>query len=434
MKSFRFLPLCVFITSVLSAQPRSLSIEESIALGIEYSKALHASQMKMQFADAKSSEVAAALYPSLKLQAGYLKVSEVPAFRLSTFEFPVILDNYSTKLALQQPLFTGWRLQGAADNAEYTANAVHTDYEKDKADLLYNIKAAYWNVYRAQEFKQLADENVQQLSAHLSDVENLSKQGMATTNEVLKVQVQLANARVLQSDAANSLRIAVMSLNSTIGLPLNTEIAIASPLTPTTKEFPDVDQLLSKALDQRPDVRGMDWRIKAVEAGFTAARFVWLPQVMLTGNYYYSRPNPRFFPAQDEFKQFKDTWDVGVSLQFDIWNNLTTVHQTTQASAQLEQTKDAMAMLRDGVTLEVTQSYLSFQQAKEKIRLAQLSVRQADENLRVTKEKFKAGVTTNSELLDAEVAQLQAKIQLTQALVEYELAEAKLEKAVGDLK
>jgi outer membrane protein TolC len=153
-----------------------------------------------------------------------------------------------------------------------------------------------------------------------------------------------------------------------------------------------------------------------------------MPQIFLTGNYYYSRPNQRIFPAQDAFK---DTWDVGINLQFDIWNNLTTVYQTDQAQAQYDQTKDAYAMLQDGVTLEVTQNYLNFKQAKQKIHLAQLGVEQTDENLRVTQEKFKAGLTTNSELLDAEVVQLQSKIQLLQSLVEYELAHAKLEKSVG---
>ena len=91
-------------------------------------------------------------------------------------------------------------------------------------------------------------------------------------------------------------------------------------------------------------------------------------------------------------------------------------------------------MLRDGVTLEVTQSYLSFKQSKQNIQLSQLGVDQANENLRLTHEKFKEGLTTNSEMLDAEVALLQAKLQLTQSLVDYELAQAGLEKAVGATK
>jgi len=427
------------------AQEKSLTLEEAISIGMENSKALHSSLMRSDFADARAGEVSASLYPSLKAQLNYQNLSNIPAAAVvlpaNVFApgFPpkpetvtlseVILNNYTAKATLQQPLFTGWKLQSAADNAEYSANAAHSDFEKDKQQLLYDIKAAYWNVYRAKEMKRLADENVTQMTQHLNDIQNMFDQGLATTNEVLKTKVQLANARVMQSDAENNVKITMISFNSTIGLPLSTEIAIASSLTPQSKEFPEIQQLLATALSQRADVQGMDWKIRAAESGITAARSGWMPQLFLVGDYYYSRPNQRIFPAQDVFK---DSWDVGVSLQLDIWNNLTTVHQTDEAKAQYEQTMDASAMLKDAITLDVTQSYLNFHQAKERIQLEQLSVDQATENLRVTREKFKAELTTNSELLDAEVALLQAKLQLVQSLVDHELAEARLEKAIGE--
>jgi outer membrane protein TolC len=421
-----------FIASMANAQQRLLTVEESVAIGMENSKALHSSLMKSNYSDAKSSEIAAGLYPLVKLQAGYQKLSDIPAFTIpipnAPVSFPVILNTYTVKASLQQPLFTGWKLQSAADNAEYISNAAHSDYTKDKAELIYSIKSTYWNVYRAKEFKRLSDENVNQIGQHLADIENLFKQGMATTNAVLKVKVQLSNAKLLQSDASNNVEIAIIAFNSTVGIPLDTDVGIASSLTSMTKDFPEVRQLLAKAMTERPDMHAMEWRLRASQAGVIAAQSGWLPQVFLSGNYYYSRPNQRIFPAQD---QFKDTWDVGVNLQFDIWNNLTTVYQTAQAQSQYEQTKDAYAMLKDGATLEVTQNYLNVKQAKQKIQLAQLGVEQSDENLRVAQETFKAGLTTNSELLDAEVGQLQSKIQLLQSLVEYELAQAKLEKSVG---
>jgi outer membrane protein TolC len=418
--------------SVMSAQQRVLTIEESIALGLENSKALHSSLMRLNYADAKSSEVSAGMYPLLRFQAGYLKLSDIPAFVIplpgNPVSFPVVLNNYNVRASLQQPLFTGWKLQSAVDNARYTSNAAQSDYTKDKSELIYSVKLAYWNVYRAKEFERLSDENVNQITEHLADIENLFKQGMATTNEVLKVKVQLSNAKVLQSDATNNVQISIMAFNSTIGIPLDTDVGIGSSLTSATRDVPELAQLMIRAMTQRPDIQAMEWRLHSSRSGVTAAQSGWLPQIFLTGNYYYSRPNQRIFPAQDAFK---DTWDVGINLQFDIWNNLTTVYQTAQAQAQYDQTKDAHAMLKDGVTLEVTQNYLNFKQAKQKIHLAQLGVEQSDENLRVTQEKFKAGLTTNSELLDAEVVQLQSKIQLLQSLVEYELAHAKLEKSVG---
>lgn len=424
--------IAIVLVRQLPAQQRNFTIEESIRIGLENSKVLHASQMKAEYADAKASEAAATLYPSVRVQAAYQKLSSVPEFRIpipgNVVTFPIVLNTYNARATLQQPLFTGWKLQAAADNAEFQAEASRHDLAKDRAELIYNIKAAYWNLYRAREIKRLADENVNQINAHLMDVENLLKQGMATRNDVLKVQVQLSNSKILQSDAGNNAQLAMLAFNSTIGLPLETEVALASSPTSQTKDFPEVSKLVTAAFEQRPEIQGMEWRLKATDAGITAAKGGWLPQVFLTGSYYYARPNPRIFPAKDEFK---DSWDIGISLQFDIWNNLTSLHQTNAATAQYEQTKDALSTLRDGITLEVTQNYLAFNQSKQRIRLSELGVEQASENYRVTAEKFKAGLTTNSELLDAEVALLQSKLQLTQALVEYGLAEARLEKAVG---
>ncbi len=424
--------IAIVLVRQLPAQQRSFTIEESIRIGLENSKVLHASQMRAEYADAKASEAAATLYPSVRVQAAYQKLSSVPEFRIpipgNVVIFPIVLNTYNARATLQQPLFTGWKLQAAADNAEFQAEASRHDLAKDRAELIYNIKAAYWNLYRAREVKRLADENVNQITAHLMDVENLLKQGMATRNDVLKVQVQLSNSKILQSDAGNNAQLAMLAFNSTIGLPLETEVDLASSPTSQTKDFPEVSKLVTAAFEQRPEIQGMEWCLKATDAGITAAKGGWLPQVFLTGSYYYARPNPRIFPAKDEFK---DSWDIGISLQFDIWNNLTSLHQTNAATAQHEQTKDVLSTLRDGITLEVTQNYLAFNQSKQRIRLSELGVEQASENYRVTAEKFKAGLTTNSELLDAEVALLQSKLQLTQALVEYGLAEARLEKAVG---
>ena len=413
----------------LNGQQRMLTVDESISLALENSRALHSSLMKSNYAVAKASETAANLYPSLKLQAGYQKLSDVPAIVTPIISIPNIPNTYNAKASFQQPIFTGWKLQSAADNAEYSSNAAQSEYANDKADLVFNIKSAYWNVYRAKEVKRLADDNVDQITHHLADIEHHLEQGMATTNEVLKVKVQLSNSRVLQSDAGNNVQIAMIAFSSIIGIPLDTDVGIASSLTPTSKEFTNLQELLTAAMARRPDVQAMEWRVRASKSGVTAAQSGWLPQVFLTSNYYYSRPNQRIFPPKDEFK---DTWDVGINLQFDVWNNLTTVYQSQAAESQYEETKDGFAVLKDGITLEVTQSYLNFRQAKQKIELAQLGVEQAGENLRVTEEKFKAGVTTNSELLDAEVAQLQAKLQLVQALVDHELAQAKLEKSIGE--
>jgi outer membrane protein len=427
--------LCATISFLSSAQKKSLTVEESVDIGLENSKALHASRMKSESTEARAREVSASLYPSLKVQASYQRLSSVTEFKIPfpgiPTIFPYIADNYVARATLLQPLFTGWKLQGAADNASHQADASKNDVAKDKGDLIFNIKSAYWNFYRAGEIKRLADENVAQMSAHLEDAEHLVKQGLLTANDLLKVKVQLANSRILQSDATNNVQLALIVFNSTVGLPLQTDIEITSRLTPASKEFGELAAILTSAFLQRPEVLAMESRVKASDAAIVSAAGGWFPQVFLTGNYYYSRPNQRIVPLQDKFN---DTWDVGVSIQFDLWNNLSTLHQTSQARSQYEQNKDLLATLKDGVTLDVTQNYLNYQQSKERIRLSELAVQQSNESYRMSSEKFKAGLTTSSELLDAEVALLQSKLQLTQALVDHELAEARLTRSVGQSK
>ncbi|TAK64597.1 MAG: hypothetical protein EPO24_03180, partial [Bacteroidetes bacterium] len=139
-------------------------------------------------------------------------------------------------------------------------------------------------------------------------------------------------------------------------------------------------------------------------------------------------PNQRYQPVQD---QFNDSWDASVSVSFDLWNWGQTTDQTQQAKAQLEQAHDGLSQLRDGIAMEVTSSYLNLTKSRESIVLAERGVQQAEENYRSTNEKFKAGISSTSDLLDAEVALLQAKTNYTNALVDKELAYARLSKAIG---
>lgn len=426
-------------------QKLSLTVEQAIELGLDNSKTLHSSLMKVQAADARSSEISTQRLPKLQFGGSYTRLSDVPPVQfiipqglfgqgfpsqtiVSTFS-PIVLNNYNMRLTLQQPIFTGWRLQSNANLADYTAQATNEDYRKDRADLIYNVRNAYWNVFKASEFKKVIDENVEQVKAHLKDVQNFFAQGIVTKNEVLKVEVQLSNVQVIQLDAENNVRLAKLALNNVIGLPLETEIDLTSTIQPQLKAYGDVDALVQRALSDRPEMDGMEYRVKAGESAVSLARSGWFPQIYLVGNYLYARPNTRIFPTQD---QFRDTWDVSLSVSFDVWNWGTTIHQTNQAQAQLEQAKDGLAQLRDGITLEVTQSYLNYNQSKKRIAVAEKGVAQAEENYRITNEKFKGGLTLNSDLLDAEVAMLQAKWNYVQALVDHELADAKLQKAIGE--
>jgi len=442
-KTYCFLSLILIIalySPIRAQETRSLTIDQAIAIGLENSKALHASMMKVKYADAKESETNALRLPALKAGASYTRLSEVPPFSIGPFSpiLPSALtvsstvpDNYNIRMSLQQPIFTGFRLVTGSNIAGYALQSAEQDYRKDKSDLVYNIRNVYWMLFKANEFKKVIDENVEQMKTHLKDVQNFYDQGIVTKNEVLKVEVQLSNVQVLQVDAKNNVQLAMIGLNSTIGLPLNTSIALSSEVTMQENKYDDLQVLVSRALQNRPDIKSMEKKIEAGESAVTLARSGWYPQVFLSGNYTYARPNSRIFPVLDKFK---DTWDVTLSASLDIWNWGTTIYQTEQAKTQLAQIQDGFAQMKDGVTLEVTQNYLNVGQAKEKIGVAEKGIGQAEENYRITNEKFKSGLALNSDLIDAEAALLQAKFNHIQSMIDYELADARLQKAIGQVK
>jgi outer membrane protein TolC len=437
--------LCLSFAATSSAAPPadsgktlSITVDQSVQLGMENSKSLHESLMKVQQAGAQESEVRTNELPSLTANGSYTRLSPITPFdivlgRLTYVVVPNILNNYSGRISAQQPLFTGFRLESDKNAAEYSTRASENDYTSDKNQLVYNVKNAYWSLFRAIELEKVVAENIEEVKAHLNDVQNLMDQGMATNNDLLRVQVQLSNTELLQIDAKNNIELAMVGLDNAMGVPLDTRIALQSvprPLADTTvgQHIGNLDSLIAAAIDNRPDLRALDFRVKASDESVKAAESGWYPQVYLFGDYVDARPNSRYFP---EIDMFKDSWDFGVTASWNIWNWGATIDQTNEAQAQRSQAQDALLQLRDGVTLEVTQSYLNLKKTVEQIGVSAEGVKQAQENYRVTNEKFKSGLALNSDVLDAELSLLQAKTNYTQALVDYELANAQLVKSIG---
>lgn len=424
----------IILPLYLSAQQKQITLQEGIDLGLLNSKTLHSSKMKVVSAEAGLSVMNAAQLPELSLSAAYTRLSPVNPFTFTVQPFgtftlsPSILDNYNLKLSLQQPLFTGFKLSSNSQIARLNSLAAKQQYTQAEQDLILSIKNAYWDLFSAEKVKQAVDDNYQQVKAHLNDVQNFFKQGLATKNDVLKVEVQLSEIQLQQIDAKNSVKLAIVNLDNVIGLPLNTDIQVQENIEISENLNYELEQLIKSALENRPDLKALNYQVEASKNGITLAESNWYPQIYLTGNYYYNKPNQRILPNQNRFDA---TWDVGVGLSFNIWNWGATKNQTVQAKAQYEESVDGLNTMKDAITLEVTQDYYNMIKAREKVLVAEQTVSQAEENYRVTDDKFKQGLTLNSELLDAETALLQAKTNQIQAQVEYELALAQIERSTG---
>jgi len=418
-----------------------LSLEKCIETGLANSKSMHSALMKVQEARAKAEETKTIVLPLFKMTTMYTRLSTIPAFEVtlpfpppmpSSIEIsPSISNNYNLLFTMQQPLYPVSGLKNTIKAAKNDALAKQEDYNKEKNEFIYIIKNTYWSLYKALEFTKLLDENVELVRAHLADVQHFYEQGLAKNIEVLKVQVQLSNMQLLQIEAHNAVKLSRVALNSLIGVPLDNETQIEAKIISIQEDFKELDVLKKEAIEKRAEVKSLEHTINVADAGLKIAQALKYPVVALVGNLNLARPNQRIFPLQDKFIE---TWDISIIAAYDIWNWKATNHRITQAQAQLAQAYDGMSLLKDSISLEITQNYLELARVKEKISVAGEGVKQAEENYRITNERFKAGMALNSELLDAEVSLLQTKVSRTQALIDYEIAKAKLEKSMGESK
>lgn len=417
----KFIPVAAQDTTVLTLQ-------QCIQLGLERNRIMSLNQYKVRFSEEKLKEVKVQQLPMLRFNGSYTRLSPVDPFKIGSMEIqPSLLNSYIFRLSVTQPLFTGGRISSSIDQIENLYYASEKDFAKDKNQLILDIKTAFWNYYRAVTLLRVIEENINQIKYHLNDLTNLYNKGLATYNDVLKVKVQLANAEYLKLDAQNNIDLQRVVLNNILGIELTSKTMIRAELDSSDIKLPDLQELYQLGLKNRSEIHSMEFRVKAAESAVNISRSGWFPQLSFTANYNYANPNTRIFPQENKFK---GTWDIGISLTYDLWNWNLNTKLTNEAELQLKQMHVSLEQLKDAVLLEINQNYITVTKSVEKVKLTKETIAQAEENYRVTYEKFKSGLVLNSEVVDAEVALLQANINYITSLVDYYIALSRLEKSV----
>jgi outer membrane protein len=426
--------ITLFIVANLYPQHK-LSLEESIQLGLKNSKNLKISQSRLLSSEAKITETTSQLLPRLSFNAGYTRLSDVPPFEVKLPISPVpvkiediVLNNYSFKVSLQQPLFTGFRLLSLKSASEKNREAVAADFNKDANDEAFNIINSYWNYFKAQKLKEYLDENLKQSEAHLTDTKNFLLNDLVTKNDLLKIEVQYSSLRLKQIEAENSLNTSRALFNKALGLPISDQTVIDVNEPSTSYMQYNYDSLLNSALQNRPELMAIDYRLQAGKENVNAAASGWYPSIYLFSDYYYNRPNQRILPTLDKFK---DSWDAGVTLSWDIWNWGYNSSQVEQARQNLNQINTNTQLLKENIEVEVYNNYLALNAAQNKIEVARTGLSQADENYRGIREKYNVQYATSTDLIDAETSRLQIQNDLINSLVDYETALARLLKSAG---
>ena len=269
-----------------------------------------------------------------------------------------------------------------------------------------------------------------QSETHLADAKKLLDQGMATNNDVLQAQMRLEDAKIEQAGAESAREIAKTRLAILIGLPWSANIDVPDAsgqlAAPPSQSLED---LVARALAARPEIQAARSRVTASEASVDVARAGLFPSVFITGDYTLADPNQRVFPQSD---LFVGTWSIGILASIDLGRYPQVMAQEEQARNKLTQAQESSRKIADAVTTDVISAYLSLTEATGRLRRLHEETLQAEENDRVTQERYRQGVALSSESLDAETLVVRARLRENGALFDCQLSRAALDRAVGE--
>ncbi|HTN44939.1 MAG TPA: TolC family protein [Flavipsychrobacter sp.] len=429
------------VTTSMAQTSRSLSLDEAITLTLQNSNELKLSGAKIKEASAAAREARERRLPDFKLSGSYirltqpdmdLKVKLGSSSQQQTGEgsttaaaSPVVNQAMYGIANVSLPLFTGFKIQYGIEAAKYLEQAARLDAEKDRDAVIQNTVAAYSNLYKAKAALELVKENLKQSEQRVKDFTNLEKNGLMARNDLLKAQLQQSNVELTLVDAQNNYELSSINMNLMLGLPENTMLVAESDAMNQTMDAGTFENWQTIALQHRTDAAALQYREKAAGAGVKAAKGDYFPNIALTGGYIAAHiPN---------FITLTNALNGGVGFSYSpssLWKNGAKV---AQAKAQLEQVQINRGILSDAIRLQVAQAYQSYLSMVKKLDVYEKAVQQASENYRITKNKYDNSLATTTDLLDADVAQLQAKINQTNGKADAMVAYKKLLQTTGIL-
>jgi len=410
-----------------------LTLDEALAQGLANSRRLAEIEARAEAADFATSARRAAELPSVSVMGGYTRTNHVDEFsitfpgRAPQVVYPDIPDNYRARLDLQWPIYTGGRADALERAARAERGAAGKDLDAARADLRLEITRAYWAAVTAGETEAVLRRSVEAVDAHVKDVRARLASGLIPPNDVSSAEAQASHERLLALEAANQRATAEADLARLTGR-ANVTVAIGAAAPPSPSADTPVSGLIARAMKERAERQALEQRVVSAEERANAVAAGARPQIAVGSGYDYARPNPRIFPRTDAWKT---SWDASINLTWTLWDGGRRAAEYGEARATAKALKTRVEDFDRQVTFEVRSRLLELQSSRQGVAAADDEIRAAVDAERVVGERYKAGVATSTEVLDAQIARLQAELDRARAVANVRLAEARLERAVG---
>lgn len=333
-------------------------------------------------------------------------------------------NSHSNSITASLPIFTGGELQGQIGQAKANYRSMLSAEEQAYNEMKETATTGYFNMLNATNMKALRQESVDRLQAHLDNVIAQYNVGIVARADVLRSEVELANAQQNYITASNEYDVAEATLNNIIGTPLGTTLLLKDRLQYEPYEN-DMAYCLAYSEQHRPELKQAEYAIDSAEAALVVARSGHMPKVYANASNNWGG-NGSDWPGDDD-----ENWSVGVTASMNVFDSGVTWSKIHAAQENLAKAKESQRQIKDNVELEVRTDYLNLREAEKRITTTQIAVASAEEDYHIAVVRYQAGVGTNIDVMDAQEALTQAKTNYYQALYNYNTSKAALNTSMG---
>lgn len=424
----------VVSTRVFGQTVKMLSLREAINMSITNSKQLKNSYAKTEEATAALREAVQNRLPAVSVSGSYLRLNHAHVnLKTKTGNTGGSGDSTTSSATpssalygianVSLPLFSGFRIKYGIESSKYLAEAAHLDADNDREAVIQNTIEAYENLYKSKAAVDLVKDNLESNQQRVKDFSNLEKNGLLARNDLLKAELQESNTELSLLDAENNWKLANVNMNLMLGLSDTTVLGVnENDLQPPSEQLKGVADYVQSGLQNRKDVSALSYRQKSANTEVKIAKGAIYPSVALTGGYVAARvPN---------ILTVTNAVNIGVGVQYNL-NLGKNNSQVQQAKAREKQIVANQEMLADEIQLEINEAYQNYLLSRKKIEVYYKAVAQAEENYKIVKNKFDNALATTTDLLDADVAQLQARLNTAFSKADASVAYNKLLQTAG---
>ncbi len=427
MKTFARL-LCLTWLAVATATGAAETLPEAWAAALDSHRLIAAATAERDAANRELDGARASRLPSFGVTGGFTQLDTAPRFAFGdSFVSPRLFDGDNLVTASARvgvPLYTGGAIRHGIAAARLGASASQGQLDTVIQDIRLAVAEAYIDVLRAESATAVAVSSVAMLTAQANDARNRYESGAVPKNDHLAASVALANAEQSRLQAQNRLDLARAAYNRLLGREFAAPVALEPDMAgnATALAALGLDELVAMAIERRHELAAFEAQAGALSERSAVERARTRPRLELNGGYMH---------LENEVLDEEGFWMVGVGFEWNLFDSGRSRSRAAALALRANATAHTRADLQTSIGLQVRQAWLDHREAVQRRAVAERALEQAAENLKVARDRYRAGAGTNTVVLDAEALRTQSLDNLNNAGFDAAAALLRLQRSVG---